>query len=246
LREMDLGLGRKQQDDDMGQGPPQKARRMAGVDEDIKRLMTLVAKLSLNSAQGLRVMRSILLRVYLLPTESDYMKAVVDATSTYAKTAKEMRQGMDDKGVPKSEQQQKVLDRLGVPHVHAWNALVGVAMKALKAKADKREKVEGIDDMQKAHDSINDYCKQYQARGWTAIADEVKVVMKEKAYGKENMKLLVNVKDPSPSSDVNDIIHMLIKAWPGCRVLPSVAPPGDMERQIQDWPERNGASSGSA
>ena len=70
---MDLGLGT--QEEDRGGGPPPKMRGMAGVDEDIKRLMTLVAKLSLNSAQSLRVIRSIVLKVYLLPSESSFMKS---------------------------------------------------------------------------------------------------------------------------------------------------------------------------
>ena len=173
-------------------GIPPKARRMAGVDEDIKRLMTLVAKLSLNSAQGLRVIRSIVLKVYLMPSESNFMKSVVVATASYTKTAKALRESMDDKGIPKSEQQQKVLDRLGVPHVHAWNAMVTTALATLKDKIDKNEVVEGIQDMRKAHEEMTEYCKLYQSKGWAAIADEAKVVMKEKAYGKENMKLIIN------------------------------------------------------
>ena len=219
---------------------------MAGVDEDIKRLMTLVAKLSLNSAQGLRVIRSIVLKVYLMPSESSFMKSVVVATTSYTKTAKALRESMEDKGIPKSEQQQKVLDRLGVPHIHAWNAIVTTALATLKDKVDKNEVVEGIQDMKKAHEEMTEHCKLYQSKGWAAIADEVKVVMKEKAYGKENMKLIINVKEPSPSSNQYDIVHLLIKTIPGSRVLPSIAPPGDMEKQIQDWLEKNGASSTGA
>lgn len=240
---MDLGLTRPLDKAEATGGSQAKARRL---DDDVKKLMTLVAKLSLNSAQSLRVMRSILLKVYLMPSDGDYMKAVVGATTQYTKAAEALRASFDEQGIHKSEQQPKVLDRLGVPHVHAWNALIGITMENIKGKISKKEAVKDLDDLEKAYTHLSEYCKSYQTKGWQAMAEEVKVVMKEKAYGKENLKLIMNVQDPSPSSSVFDIIHALLKATPGTRVLPSVAPAGDMERQIQDWLEKHGAASSSA
>ena len=216
--------------------PATKSRRtsVTELDGESNKLLVLVAKLCLNSAQQVRLLRSVLLEAFMVPVENPFLAKMLRETKQFTERAKSVREHLEEQGIPKAKIQDKVQDSLGLPHIHAFSALIEVALATLQKEPEANKQ---------SIDVLTGYCADYQAKGWRAISQEVKAAMKEKAYGKENMKLLVNVQPETKSHQVWSIIKQLLLAQKGVRELQAVAPKGNMERQIQEWLERNGHSS---
>jgi len=187
-----------------------------------------LAKLSLSNALQLRALRSILLEVHQVPTENRYIQEAVKATKAFAEAAKEMS--------AKDKEEQ-----LGLPHIHVWNALLGVAMRSL----EDRQKVNQDPTLQSALVTLKEYAGKYQELGWKAVHAEVKYARVQKNFKAELRRLEINVVDQSPSDEVWGIIKKDLKRAKDVRELPRMAPAGDLERQLQRFLDENNGTNGS-
>eukprot|EP00969_Alexandrium_andersonii_P210372 9293267-Alexandrium_andersonii.AAC.1 len=66
------------------EGPPTKQRAVSSEQESVKKLLTLVAKLGLSSAQSVRALTGAVFRTWLLPSESACVVSAKDAGEKYA------------------------------------------------------------------------------------------------------------------------------------------------------------------
>ena len=208
---MNLGLATE--------GRPQKIRaveRGSKDDGDVKKLLAVLAKLSLSNALQLQALRSILLVVHQVPTDDAYIQHAMQATKTYAEKARDMS----------SKEKEDVL---GLPHIHVWNALLMVTMQRLEEKI--KDKKDGSFEEMLA--KLKHYADTYQDKGWRAINQEVKYARVQKNYKADMKRLEINIREGTPSAQVWDVIRMDLCSFADVKELPGVAPAGDLERQLQ-------------
>ena len=209
---MNLGLEQNQGE------RPSKVRAVArqGMeDAETKKLLSTLAKLSLSNAMQIRALRSILLEVHQVPAANPYIQEAMQATKKYAEAAKEMS--------PKDKE-----ERLGLPHIHVWNALLAVATRNLEQRAKEQDP-----SHQESLAVLLEYASKYQEQGWKAIHHEVKYARVQKNFRPELKRLEINLMESSPSDKVWAIIKADLRRDQGVRELPGVAPAGDLERQLQ-------------
>ena len=165
--QMDLGLAVSPSSQP---SQPNKRARSDKATLDMAKVLTLVTKLSLNSAQQMRAMRAILLDVYHVPAEHEVVTMGKAATQAFAEKAK---------GISPQEKDAQ----LGLPHVHLWNSILTVLKKHLAGPEAE---------------NLNKYLQDYQPKGWKAVAAEVTHIKISKCYDKSFMKLEVHVKESTP------------------------------------------------
>ena len=197
---------------------------------ETKKLLATLAKLSLSNALQLRALRSILLEVHQVPTDNRYIQEATKATKAFAEAAKEMS--------AKDKEEQ-----LGLPHIHVWNALLGVAMRSLedRQKANQDPTLQ----LQSSLMALKEYASTYQELGWKAVHAEVKYARIQKNFKAELKRLEINIVDKSPSDEVWQIIREDLKRDKEVRELPGVAPAGDLERQLQRFLDEANGTTGS-
>ena len=143
---MDLGL-----QTEVEQQPSAKVRAVATPEltEDAMRILQIVAKLSLSSAQGIRAVKAILLDVIQLPSNHELMIMIKAATTSHAEKCKTL--------------DAKRREALGPPHIHAYNAVLTWA-KAQLQKADPRSSLPVLDR----------YLAEMQPKGIPGLLREVR------------------------------------------------------------------------
>ena len=90
----------------------------------IKEAVVLLTKLGLSHAQQMRTIRATLLDVIMMPEESEWMKGVVEAGQKYASL------------MPDSGRDAKI-EKMGLIHHHAWNALITIAQRQAQGEQAK-------------------------------------------------------------------------------------------------------------
>ena len=206
---MDLGLQQEE-------GPPRQRRAVGrtAADDQLKQLVTVIAKLSLSNALRIRCLQSIVLQVLKVPTETQYIKAGMEATAQWTQQAKGLSQE------PKE-------DTIGIPHVHLFNALIKV-LKERKA------------DHQPTQQAITDYVTQMQSGGWRAAHAQIPYCRIQRNYDKEFKRLEWNANAGTPSANIMALIVEDLKTVKGTKQLPGIPPAGDLERKIQTWLDEHG------
>eukprot|EP00973_Karenia_brevis_P008312 1125494-Karenia_brevis.AAC.1 len=117
----------------VGAEPSPKTRRVgANINAETQQLITLVAKLSLSSAQSERVFRNILLETIKVKTDSPWVTKHGEAVTAFIKRSKEM--------AAEGHSQEHIFNTIGNPAIHGFNALVAhwltkVQNPAIKEKA---------------------------------------------------------------------------------------------------------------
>lgn len=174
----------------------------------LKEAVVLLTKLGLSHAQQMRTIRAILLDVIMMLEESEWMKDIVEAGQKYASL------------MPDSGRDAKI-EKMVLIHHHAWNALITIALKQAQGEQAKK---------------IQDYISHIKIKGGIHGFQRVKTVMREKAWERGAVKLLVNVMPGTIDYDIWQIVKgMLVKS--GGRALPGKAPPGKMEELLQSMLE---------
>ena len=222
---MDLGLEAASAGNG-SDGPREPAHKKAAVGEapkDLIKMVALIAKLSLSTAQCTRCLRSVMLEVFTFVLECSLVQAVKTATRKYREACEK---------IPDSVQRKA---RLGLPHIHVWNALLH-GWKEYLGKQGSQESQEKLT-------MLNTYIQKYQGLGWEILSEQVKFARLKKIHDRKRIHLEMNVK---PGTDSNDLYEGGLKEWilhhPECDKIVGQAPPGDLERRIQQWLEENGFS----
>jgi len=204
---MDLGLGLPQPGTADGS---RKQRRTTEGGREQQRILETLAKLSLSNALQVRVLRSVMIDVVRVKTDSKMVGMIRESTKKFADAHKAL------------SAEERTDCKLGLIHIHAWNAMVGFYQKEIEGDAA-------------ASLELKQYMDQYSALGWRAVAKEVKHVQVAKAWDAQYKKLEVSTTHDTPSAKLWDKIKALILKDPACKELPGRAPPGDLERQLQTY-----------
>ena len=194
-------LGLKMPDAPLAQ---RKRPRTGETDDNTQQLLKLVAKLSLANALAARVLRSIILDVMHIPATSDIVVSILEATRAYAAAHR-----------PASAEARQAM---GMPHHHAWNAMLERVKKDAPAGPECK--------------AITEYSDYIKTNPVLLLTTQVRYVRITKCYDKAMKKLEVNCHPDSQSWAVWQVIKKYLLAK-GCKELPGVAPQGDLERRIQ-------------
>eukprot|EP00973_Karenia_brevis_P045522 6304175-Karenia_brevis.AAC.1 len=144
----------------MTQGAPKKSK-MAG-DAEMQEVIKVIAKSCLSSAQQVRIHKGILMWCARMQAENKFVKAAKYAVSQYEELIKTQKE---------AEGMEVLKEKLGVPAVHCWNALIQELLKdpqgtmtAMQAEAVKT--------------AMKDW-------SWKAVLDAVPHCKIAKMYGQE-------------------------------------------------------------
>ena len=212
---MDLGLGgpssveggeRKRHRKDDGD----KGKTGSKVDEKV---VTSMAKLCLANSMQIRALKQTVMECARIPTDNDFVESSAMATKAYGDKVREIK----DQGVS----QEDVKNRVGIPHVHIWNAM----LKTLREKITDGTKAQKIDS----------YIEALRPVGWKGLARDVRYVCVAKMYQKAHKRLEISVRPSTMSAEVWCIMHESLLELKGAKDLEGMAPPGDLEHKLQDW-----------
>eukprot|EP00929_Paragymnodinium_shiwhaense_P092046 TRINITY_DN51925_c0_g1_i1.p2 TRINITY_DN51925_c0_g1~~TRINITY_DN51925_c0_g1_i1.p2 ORF type:complete len:225 (-),score=55.60 TRINITY_DN51925_c0_g1_i1:317-991(-) len=184
----------------------------------MNKLIALIAKLTLSNTQQLRMINSIVLDVFLIPTESPTAQQMKAGTTLYAASVKEI-------DIPQR------VPRFGLPHHHAWNNMLASAFEL----ANETEKKEYVTYKGRMDGSSADL--------YSILTNEVKVCKIMKSFDANRRKLYVNVVTETPSYKIWLVTKGIFKRTQGFQEKPGQAPPGALENTIQEALEQMGEST---
>jgi hypothetical protein len=196
----------------------QSARQGDTDEEKMAALLSIVAKLCLANALSCRVLKSVVLDVMHVPIGHKAASSALEATRAYAVAHKPATPA--------------VRASMGMPHHHAWEALLSWVQEDKPSAADSK--------------TLADYCEFVKKDPVKTLTMQVRHVRIAKCFNKDMKKLEVNTQQDSRSYLVWQIMKAkLISA--GCKELAGIAPPGDLERRIQKAldDEKDGRGGGS-
>ena len=188
-------------------GPPAAkptAKRVAvGTEKDMAKAVHLIARLCLKNSLEVRELQAACFVTFILPKSCPYVQAVLNATKQYADKAKSAQAG-------------KCEPPPGEPHVHAWAALLRVALDDEALNADDRQAIE-----------------QHRAVSTDPLimSGVVYVCKVRKAFDRDSMKMFFSVHrdaEPSLAALTKGVIHA------GGKLKRGQAPKSGLEREVQE------------
>lgn len=222
---MDLGFGLDGEDVPVER---QQAARRAAVGSsgrELQRTVETLTKLTLSNAQQIRGMRSILLDCYRLPADAQLVVAAKAATQAYAEKARKIENAADR------------YERIGLPHLHAWNGCIRAYKAALEAGgAAAKPKL----------DALLGLLEKTRAEGGKIVMEHVPYCRVRKTFNRDYMNLEIHVMRGTHSRGIYEMVREWVLSLKGAAQLPGTAPPGDLGRKLQEWLEANGASNKAA
>lgn len=202
--------------------PSSKRAAVGSHSKDLVDTLGLVAKLSLSSAQQCRAIKSVVIDVVRAPADAPIVKAVKAATKAYAEAAKKI--------VDANTRAEK----LGPPHVHAWNACIKNFKGVLEASSTEQDK--------KVLQGLTKYIAEKNP-GWRTVIDEVMHVRVRKNFNRDLVCLEFHVRPQTHSGEVFSKLMEWMEKQQGFSRMHGQAPPGDLERRLQTWLEQQGMST---
>ena len=180
----------------------QPAKKMAvGHDKHVSKALHLIGRLCLKNALEVRELQAAVFITFLVPKKSDYVQAPLAATKEFAENAKRAKEG-------------KCPMPPGKPHVHAWAAILRVALEdTALGDFDKQ-------NIQSHRNSSTDPEAMSQA-----------VFVQTEAYDRDSMKAFFSV-----HRDVEPALKAVMKgitAHGGKQKVGQAARAG-LERKVQD------------
>ena len=112
-------------------------------------------------------------------------------------------------------------NKLGPPHIHAWNAIVSTLAK--KELTD--------DETQQ----IKRYIEEFTPKGWRGLLDEIRYCRVRKTYDKEFCNFDLALSPGTSSYLMKPILIKYLLKEPQAKILPGHAAQGALERNCQGW-----------
>ena len=202
------------------EAPRQEAKRRAvgsREDSDLKKITMVLAKLCLSNALRARCLQSILLTVLFVPGSDAFLKVGLEATKQW--TVKVKSASREDR------------DKLGLPHVHCFNAMLSLCLRRLAEKGGHEQDIA----------TINTYCSEVQrtANPVQSIATDVRYWRTQRNVDRDLKRIEFNVNIGTKAHEVSLIIKTALLSQEGVREMPGIAPAGDLQRKIQAWLDTN-------
>ena len=202
------------------EAPRQEAKRRAvgsREDSDLKKITTVLAKLCLSNALRASCLQSILLTVLLVPESDAFVEVGLEATKQW--TDKVKSASREDR------------DKLGLPHVHCFNAMLSMCLRRLTEKGGHEEDIA----------TINTYCSEVQrlANLVQSISTDVRYWRIQRNFDREFERIEFNVNIGTKARRVSLIITAALLSQGGVREMPGIAPAGDLEGKVQVWLDTN-------
>ena len=205
------------------QGQAKKARKGESESEKIKRLeslMLLVVKLSLSSAQAVRVLKSCTIDVYRLSSAECFVVKAMAALDQFISTSK----SYEDKALQ--------MEEIGLPHHHIFNSLMGTALEVFENQLKEPEAPEI-----KAY--IGAMGKMDRKDMWNMWQSQVRHCKIVKAFDKKFKKLEVHIVQGTEALKLwNLVVQAMSIKDKSFKILAGIAPRGDLERKLQDYLEK--------
>ena len=181
---------------------PQK-RVAIGADKELAKAVHLIARLCLKNSLEVRELQAACCVTFIAPKASPYVQAMLGATKQYADKAKASQMG-------------KCEHPPGEPHVHAWAALLRVALEDTALSAEDCAAVE-----------------QHRAMSTDPIimSGVVYVAKLRKAFDKNTMKMFFSVHrdaEPALAALTKGVLHN------GGKLKRGQAPRSGLEREVQE------------
>lgn len=173
----------------------------------------LSCKLSLSTALAARVLKSVVLTNIRLPVTSAFVTRAMSATRAYADKAKTFI----DKKTKKYQ--------MNEPHTHVFNAFLNAAANSTKVVG---------------HEIVTAYTEKLRGlvaipKGLQQIASGVKYARISKQWDPQYKRIEFNAKENTEEHHVfYQCLLPTILAEGGAEELEGVAPPGDLERKVQE------------
>lgn len=183
----------------------QPAKKMAvGHDkQQVSKALHLIGRLCLKNALEVRELQAAVFITFLVPKKSDYVQAPLAATKEFAENAKRAKEG-------------KCPMPPGEPHVHAWAAILRVALEDA-----------ALGDFDKQNIQSHRNCSTDPE----AMSHAVFVCKLRKAYDRDSMKVFFSV-----HRDVEPALKAVMKGITahGGKQKVGQAPRAGLEREVQD------------
>ena len=214
--------------DDVDDQRPRQRARKGPSHTDIAALLLLVAKLSLSSAQQVRVLRAITIDNWRFKASTLWITKGIAVTKSYATKAKQ--------DYPQASQRDQQLLSMWLPHGHLWNAILIVAKEKTQQGSDAHNKltqfIESANTRAIAASSA-ETVKREPGRVLQAMAEGVKHVRISKMFDAQYKRLEITTVEGSDADHLyRQILVPLWKADHATR-QEGTAPSGNLERQIQ-------------
>ena len=203
-----------------GHGNGTDGSQTAAEHSNLRKLTAMVAKLTLSCALQVRVIKSILLEVFLVKEDSPVAQAMMAATKKYSETADTVAKDLRVKS-------------LGLPHHWAWNALMAECLKFTSNK--------------QAYEEYSQYVAGCTASNPLAVYDLFHVEMKyarlQKCWAKDMKRLEVNCTPGTKTAALWEVMKTDLRNQKWASERRGMAPPGDLEEKIQTMFEKMGESN---
>jgi len=193
-----------------------------------KDFLCIVSKLVLNSAMQVRIHKAIIIDCYKIKAESQWFVCHIEATKSFAVHQSQLKES--------GQNPAEIKEAIGMPSVHGFNAMVKHLLTLKFPEAARVRTAVALWGTQE---------------GWRTIAYHIKCCRMTKMFHATDKRLEISVpQEPFTSLEQPDD-NLLTPTWVWLLIkremmkekdhvqMEGVAPPGDMERKIQEWLDAN-------
>ena len=190
--------------------------------------MTIVSKLLLNVAMQARIHKSILIECIKTPVDCPYYISHKEGTTQFTLAAKKLKE--------QGKTPMEIKEAIGTPSVHGFNAMVAQYMEAKNPK----------------NAQMGVATKLWEAQnGWKTVHFHIKHCRYSKMFHNTEKRLEISApfenqtnKDEAQEDQLTPTwawmqIREVILKNPKAYQMEGVAPPGDLERKVQEWIDEN-------
>jgi len=206
-----------------------KAKSSSSEELQYKDFLTILGKLALNSAMQVRIHKAIIIDCYKVLAASLWFTLHSEATKSFATAQSKLKE--------EGKSPQEIKEMIGMPSIHGFNSMVKHVMTLKIPEAAKLKTAVALWETQE---------------GWKTIAQHIRCCRFSKMFNAQDKRLEMSV-PLEMHTDIDEEDHTaLTPTWAWLIIkremlkessshiqMEGVAPPGDMERKIQEWLDAN-------